>query len=172
MGGGALMDDRQEETAGRVELRPLVPGDAEGLFAAIGNEATYAALDLPPPARADVLRAQITRQQAGPPDGGATWLNWAVRVDCVVAGFVQATVTGEEADLAYVLGAAFWRQGLGERASRIAMAELAARHGVTRLIADTDEDNRASQALLARLGFVFDRQEGRDLHYRHDGPLA
>ncbi|NDV01694.1 GNAT family N-acetyltransferase [Pseudoroseicyclus tamaricis] len=163
--------EAEEPGAGRVTLRRLVPEDAGALFAAIGNAETYAALDIDPPGSADQIRAQITRQNAGPPGGGALWLNWAVRVEGVVAGFVQATVTGEEADFAYVLGAGFWRRGIGRRAARLAMAELAARHGVTRLIADTDRDNAASQALLKRLGFRRTHREGRDVHFRHDGPL-
>ncbi|WP_373356708.1 GNAT family N-acetyltransferase [Pseudoroseicyclus sp. CXY001] len=149
-----------------VRLRRMTLGDAEALHAAIGNAETYAPVHIPPPESVDVLRARIARQFSGPGDGAALWLNWCVLAEGAVTGFVQATVTGEEASLAYVLGHRHWGRGIGLAATRLAIAELVARYGVTRLIADTDEANLASQALLARLGFTFDRRDGRDLHYR------
>lgn len=62
------------------------------------------------------------------------------------------------AELGYVLGRAHWGQGLMEEALRAFCGHLFMTAGLRRLEAEVDPANEASNALLARLGFV---REGR-----------
>ncbi len=88
-----------------------------------------------------------------------------------LVGYVQATVTPDHvAEIAYVLGRAFWRQGYAYAACTAMIAELQSAYGVTRLTATLDPANAASLALLRKLGFAFVAEDkaAREVHYRRD----
>jgi len=81
----------------RLELRPLVPEDADEMASVLGDERLHdftGGRPLPP----EQLRARYEHLAGGwSPDGTEQWCNWIVRVgpggDAV--GFAQATVGGD-----------------------------------------------------------------------------
>lgn len=145
-------------------LEPLSLHHAIGLYEVLKEPEVHRHLGSQPPPDIAHVSALITRRRAGPVQGDETWLNWAVLLDGVVIGYTQATLTPDEAWLAYVLGKPWWRRGLGLRAAELTLAEIAAR-GPRPIRADTDIENLPSQRLLERLGFTFTRRAGRDLFY-------
>ena len=68
-------------------------------------------------------------------------------------GFVQATVAGAEAWVAYVLARGSWGNGYAGEATRAVIDHLRSACGVTRFLATTEAENGRSIRLLERLGF-------------------
>jgi len=95
----------------RLTLEPLTVAHAPAMFAVLSDPLIYPYLDFPPPPSLEhVQRVYAKLEQRRSPDGREIWLNWIVVRDAPI-GFVQATIRGEDADVAYVLGSAHWGQG-------------------------------------------------------------
>lgn len=142
-----------------VRLEPQLAAHAADLYAVIRDPALYAYIDSKEPESEVALRERLRRLETRlSPDGAEHWLNWVVITPTgEVAGYVQATVTPDHsAEIAYVLGRAFWRRGLGYAACRAMLALLRADYGVTRVTATLDPANAASMALLAKLGLTLE----------------
>jgi len=145
----------------RLTLEPLEARHAALLLDVLSAPEIYVHLDEEPPADLAALEARYRRLETRrSPDGRQEWLNWVVRVDGTGehAGYVQATVEDGAAEVAYVLGPAWWGRGLATEAVTVMCAHLAVDHAVTRLTAHVAPGNRASRALLERLGFSFVRR--------------
>lgn len=140
----------------RLRLEPQRAAHAEEMHAVLSDPAIYAH-ENEPPASVAWLRARYARLESRrSPDGREEWLNWVLRLhDGPAIGYVQATVhAGGRADVAYVLGSAWWGQGLASEAVRAMVEELRQRHGVQRLHAVLKSANERSLKLLQRMGFV------------------
>jgi RimJ/RimL family protein N-acetyltransferase len=146
-------------------LEPQTAAHADAMFAVLSDPAIYEH-ENEPPASLEWLRDRFakleTRRSA---DGKELWLNWVVRLPSAeLAGFVQATVEGDRAAIAYVLASAHWGRGIARAAVEAMIAELAARHGVRTLTAELKRENLRSLRLLERLGFSLASPEE---HVRH-----
>ena len=96
----------------------------------------------------------MARVLEGPGDGSAErWLNRTVRLDGLVIGRVEATLHDGIAEIAYLLGPAWWGHGYATEAVRRLLAELESL-GLSEAWAVVDPANDRSAALLCRLGFV------------------
>ena len=136
-------------------LEPLLAGHAREMFALLQDRRLYRHLDEEPPESLEWLKARYARLESRrSADGRQSWLNWVIRGDDGTAmGYVQATVEGEAAWVAYVLGSAFQGRGLATHAMAAMLSHLASSHGVTRFLAVVEEANGPSIRLLGRLGF-------------------
>jgi RimJ/RimL family protein N-acetyltransferase len=124
-------------------LLPLVAADADDLAEL---------RELLGSATVDELRARFLGwERRRSPDGRQAWLNWTLRLraDGRAVGWVQATVTGDSAEIAYATLAAARRRGFAAEAVRAMVAWL----GASRVEAHIDPGNRASAALARSLGF-------------------
>jgi [ribosomal protein S5]-alanine N-acetyltransferase len=142
-------------TTVRLQLDPLVAGDAEPMFELLRDPEIYEYLDYGPPPSLEYLRGVYEELEARvSPDGSQLWLNWVIRPrGDAPAGFVQATVSGADAWIAYVLGRASWGRGYASEAARAVIEHLRAACGVTRFLATAEAENVRSIRLLERLGF-------------------
>lgn len=142
-------------TTGRLLLEPLVAGHAEAMYEVLREPDLYTYLDYGPPPSVEHLRgvyAQLESRTS--PDGSQLWLNWVIRVrGGEPAGFVQATVAGADAWVAYVLARKQWGLGFAAEATQAAIGYLRSACGVTRFLATTEALNERSIRLLLRLGF-------------------
>ena len=139
----------------RLTLEPQVAAHAGEMFRVLSDPAIYE-YENEPPDSVDWLRARFTRLESRrSPDGAEQWLNWVVRHDKALIGYVQATVYPEHrSGIAYVLESASWGKGLATEAVDCMIAELADRYGVRHLSAVLKRDNGRSMRLLERLGFT------------------
>jgi ribosomal-protein-alanine N-acetyltransferase len=90
------------------------------------------------------------------PDGSELWLNWAGREResrTVIAHF-QASVTSEEASVAYLVVAAFQRRGFAREGLRAVFDYLRDVLAVPEIKAWIDTRNEPSQRLAKSLGMV------------------
>lgn len=139
----------------RLVLEPQVAAHAEAMFGVLSDAALYE-YENAPPASLGWLRERYAKLESRTsPDGAEQWLNWVLRTqDGALVGYVQATVRGREAAVAYELSSAHWGRGLAGEAVTAMIAELAAGYGVRRVRAVAKRANLRSLALLARLGFA------------------
>ena len=138
----------------RLELAPLVVGDADELVDVLGDPALHAFIGGRPSTLAE-LRQRYARLVAGSPDPAVAWLNWTVRrtADRQPVGTVQATVQGRAASVAWVVGTAWQGQGYATEAARGLLAWLASQ-GLEEVEAHVHPDHHASAAVAARAGLV------------------
>ena len=104
------------------------------------------------------LRARYARLAAGRSlDGSEEWRNWIIRREpgWTAVGYVQATIVdgGTRAEIAWVVGLTWQRQGFAAEAARALTAWLDAR-GVTVIQAHIHPDHVASAAVAWRAGLV------------------
>jgi len=139
----------------RLLLRARTIDDADALFPAMSDPAQMTWWSHPPFASVEALRAQFAAHVA------SDWRCWAITRagDDRALGFVAAGEKrqGGVSELGYFLA----RDAQGQGIAREAVSAVTARlfdEGQRRVFADTDPDNRASIALLERLGFI---REGR-----------
>jgi RimJ/RimL family protein N-acetyltransferase len=136
----------------RLALTPLSPADAPSMVAVLADPALYRFTGGEPPDSAR-LAARYEAQCAGPPDPGERWHNWIVRPagSPEPLGYVQATVTGDHADVAWVLGTEAQGHGYAREAAAAMCAWLRGQ-GAARLTAHIHPDHHASAGVARAAG--------------------
>jgi RimJ/RimL family protein N-acetyltransferase len=99
------------------------------------------------------LEAQYKAQVAGPSAGEELWHNWIIRPKDTgeAVGFVQATVTGDSADVAWVVGVEWQGRGYASEAASAICGWLATQ-GIETFMAHIHPGHAASQRVAASLG--------------------
>lgn len=157
-------------STGRLTLLPLEAAHAEEMAAVLGDPELHAFIGGAPLTEPE-LRARYTRLVAGSPDPAVTWCNWVVRLDSedCLTGTVQATVSGDTAEVAWVIGTPWQRRGIASEATRAMVAWLGTEAGVHTVIAHVHPDHTASAAVATRVGLAAtDRVEDGEI--RWEGP--
>lgn len=136
----------------RLVLEPLSVDDAAEMAAVLNDRALYRWTGNETPPDEAELRRRYAVQIAGPrPPWSDRWLNWIVRADGAAVGYVQATVMGDAAEIAWVIGTAHQGRGYATEAAR-AMVEALRAEGVGTFRANIHPRNVASQVVAGRLG--------------------
>lgn len=145
-----------EMSSARLVLEPLRVEHAGLLLEGLQDERLYRFIPQEPPVDLAWLEVRFGRISArGPADGGAVWLNWAIRRDGVYCGQFEATASENGAvDIAYFIFTDHQRQGLAKEAAGAVIAALLADPDVQVIGASLDTGNQASAALLEALGFT------------------
>jgi ribosomal-protein-alanine N-acetyltransferase len=125
------------------------------MFGVLNDVALYTFLDSAPPKSVESLRERYAKLEIGvSPDGSQRWLNWIVVLPTEgPIGFVQATVIGPTAWVAYVLGRAHWSRGYAAEGTGAMLSHLAESLSVSVFRATVELANARSIALLRLLGF-------------------
>ncbi|MFD5136417.1 GNAT family N-acetyltransferase [Streptomyces sp. NPDC058378] len=128
------------------------------------------------PEDADTLRARYARWSAGSPDPAELWWNWVLRVrtDGCLAGYVQATVRGERAEVAWVVGARWQGRGYAKEAADGLVRHLLGRAAVRTVVAHIHPGHAASAAVASAAGLrqVDEWQDGEVRWLRDVAPEA
>lgn len=135
-----------------VALEPLRVDHAGEMWSTLADRELYAFTGGEPPSRV-TLTERYRSQVAGSGRTDERWLNWIVRrTDRGEAiGFVQATVVGDVADIAWLIGVGHQRQGFAARAVRAMVEELESA-GVDRFEAHVHRDHVRSQRVASAVG--------------------
>ncbi len=139
----------------RLELAPMVEGDSDALFALLKDPEIHVFTGGRPPASADDVKATIGRRESRrSPEGDELWLNWTLRLkaDQSVVGYIQAGVKPGGADMAWVIGVAFQRQGLASEASQQVLDWLRDHLHVSEVRASIHPHHTASQKVARKIG--------------------
>ena len=131
-------------------MLPLEVGYAGEMAKVLSDPDLYAFTGGEPPT-VDALEARYRRQLAGPGRADEHWLNWVVQHDDALIGFVQATITGSTAEIAWVIGTPWQGHGYAKEAGQGLVAWLDAQ-GIERIVAHVHPDHTASAAVTAAAG--------------------
>jgi RimJ/RimL family protein N-acetyltransferase len=138
-----------------VTLEPLREAHAAALFVVLTDPELWRFTDDEPPLSENDLAERYRRLESRrSPDGSQSWLNWAIVCSDGIVGFVQATITGDVAEIAYVVGRGYQSRGYASDAVRAMLAFLETAGDIRTEYATIDERNEPSRRLLDRLGFV------------------
>ncbi|MFE9725506.1 GNAT family N-acetyltransferase [Streptomyces sp. NPDC005794] len=137
----------------RLDALPLEVAHAEEMAVVLFDPALHAYTG-GAPEDADTLRARYERRRAGSPDPAELWWNWVLRVrgDGSLAGYVQATVRGERAVVAWVVGTRWQGRGYAKEGARGLVRHLLDRGSVRTVVAHVHPDHAASAAVAAAAG--------------------
>ena len=141
--------------ADRLLLTPMVEGDSHALFELLKDPEIHVFRGGRPPASADDVRAKIRRRESRrSPGGDELWLNWTLRLkeNQTVVGYVQAGVKEGQADMAWVVGVPFQRQGFASEASRRVLEWLRDHLHVHEVRANIHPNHVASQKVARKIG--------------------
>ncbi|WP_413093824.1 GNAT family N-acetyltransferase [Streptomyces nitrosporeus] len=154
----------------RLDAVPLDPAHADEMAGVLAGPALYAYTG-GAPEDAVSLRARYERQCAGPSDPAERWWNWVLRIreDGRLAGYVQATVRGPRAEVAWVLGTEWQGRGYAKEAAAGLAGHLADRYGIRTVVAHIHPDHAASAAVAAAAGLAPTeaRQDGEVRYVLH-----
>jgi len=135
----------------RLVLTPLALADAPDMAEVLSDPVLYTHTGGSPPTLEE-LTSRYRRQLDGPWPDGQVWLNWVVRLPSEEAiGYVQATVTEQGADLAWVISTDHQRQGYASEATR-GVAEWLGRHSIDRLTAHVAPGHTGSERVATHVG--------------------
>ena len=103
----------------------------------------------------EALRARYERLVAGSPDPAERWLNWVIslRAEGCLVGTVQATITGQTAEIAWIVGTPWQRRGIASEAARCLVGWLDTQP-VHTVVAHVHPDHHASAAVAASAGLA------------------
>ncbi|MFI7367732.1 GNAT family N-acetyltransferase [Streptomyces sp. NPDC050149] len=139
----------------RLDAVPLRVAHADEMAAVLADPALHTFTGGAPESAAE-LRARYERQTAGSPDPDELWWNWVLRIrdEGRLAGYVQATVRGSRAEIAWVTGTEWQGRGYAKEVARGLVAHLLGGGAVRTVVAHVHPDHGASAAVAAAAGLV------------------
>ncbi|MEU1492165.1 GNAT family N-acetyltransferase [Streptomyces sp. NPDC005776] len=142
-------------TTARLDAEPLRVAYAEEMATVLADPALHTFTGGAPESARE-LRARYERQTAGSPDPGELWWNWVLRVrdEDRLAGYVQATVSGTQAEIAWVIGAEWQGRGHAKEAVEGLVAHLFGGGAVRTVVAHIHPGHGASAAVAEAAGLV------------------
>lgn len=148
------MSDRFESE--RLAMRPQVLDDAEALFEAYGDAELMTYWSSAPHKDVAETRAYLATRDPMKP-----WRGWSITLkgnDRPIGTLAAGERRNGVIEIGYMLVRRLWGQGLAREAVTRLLDVLFLEENRRRVMADTDPDNAASNALLKSLGFTV---EGR-----------
>jgi RimJ/RimL family protein N-acetyltransferase len=136
-----------------LRLEPLDLNHASELFDALNHEQIGLFIGGPDVNTLTELEDRIQHLQKGPKEEtGQRWYSFAVLLDSVVIGRVEATAHDGIVEIAYLLNPSLWGQGLGTAATELLLNELRM-DGERDFWATAVPENVASVRVVEHLGF-------------------
>lgn len=139
----------------RLRLLPLQIEYAVPMAEVLSDPSLYTFTGGEPPS-VEELEARYRRQLAGPDNVDNVdeqWLNWVVEYDGNLIGYVQATVIGSTAEVAWVIGTAWRGRGFAKEAAQGLVTWLRAQNA-QEIVAHIHPDHAASAAVAAAIGLA------------------
>lgn len=136
----------------RLAVLPLRVEHAVEMAKVLADPNLYAFTGGGPPT-VESLENRYSGQLSGPGRDDEHWLNWVVQYDGQLVGYVQSTVTGSTAEIAWVVGTDWQGRGYAKEAALGLVAWLD-EQGVERIIAHVHPDHAASAAVTTAAGLT------------------
>jgi RimJ/RimL family protein N-acetyltransferase len=138
----------------RLDLIPITRDLAPEMFLVLNDYALYEYVTGVPPTNLAALTRQYEFWEGRrSPDRSELWLNWALRVKdtSLLIGHVQAGVSHDHADMAWILGSPWQHLGYATEAAK-AVVDLLLKLGVREIRASINPIHSASIGVAERLG--------------------
>lgn len=138
----------------RLVLTPLRVTDATEMVGVLADADLYRFTGANPP-DLEELESRYRAQVIGPARQDEAWHNWILRLAParIAIGFVQATVIGDSAELAWVVGTNWQNQGFATEAAK-AMREWLTAEGIGEFTAHIHPDHAVSEKVAAAIGLL------------------
>ncbi len=138
----------------RLDLLPLRVEHAAEMAEVLADPALHTFIGGTPHSP-EALRARYERLVAGSPDPAERWLNWVIllRAEGCLVGTVQATVTGQTAEIAWIVGTPWQGRGIASEAAR-GLVDWLVPQPVRTVVAHIHPDHHASSAVAASAGLA------------------
>ena len=142
----------------RLVLEPLRLAHAAACYPSFAQPSLYRYIELPMPGDAPELRQRFAGWIKGSGRLGERWGNWIAieRRSGKPAGWFQATVLADHADIAYLVFDEFQRRGMAVEAVQALCDHLFASTPIAEIRAQTDDRNKGSIRVAVGAGFVPD----------------
>lgn len=144
-------------TTRRLILRSFTEQDVAPLHRILGDEGVLRYFPNPIPPPLDRVHTMIARQWTHWEERGYGW--WAVvphsQQELIGWCGLQFLPETNETEVAYLLGKAFWGQGLATEAARAALQYGFETLGLESIVALAHVGNKASQHVIEKLGMSF-----------------
>jgi RimJ/RimL family protein N-acetyltransferase len=138
----------------QLELQKLELKHALQLFDALNHVEVGEFIGGPDVTTLSELEDRIAHLQIGPREEvNQRWFNFAVLLESVVIGRVEATAHDAIVEIAYLITPSLWGQGLGTTATELLLNQLQ-NEGEDNFWATTVPENTASTKVLENLGFI------------------
>lgn len=142
------------ETA-RLRLRGIKPSDAEAMFPVLSD--TTLMTWWSSAAHRDIAETRAYLTYTPDPDGMRSWAITLGDTDVAIGWVTVIRRRPGVNEIGYILARDHWGSGIAREALERVLDFIFDEEGQRRVFADIDPDNRASRALVERLGFT---QEG------------
>jgi RimJ/RimL family protein N-acetyltransferase len=162
--------EAEKITAERLDLIPLTPDHAAEMADVLADPGLYTFIGGEPPT-VEALRARYERMLAGPENHEESWCNWvlSLRGEEKLVGTVQATVTPEATEIAWVVGIPWQHRGFASEAARALVDWLRIERHVQTVIAHIHPDHQGSARVAASAGlFPTERSQDGEIEWRRD----
>jgi ribosomal-protein-alanine N-acetyltransferase len=145
----------------RLTLEPMSERHADSFFGPLHDDALYQWISMEKPSSVAWLRDHWRGIECRlAPDQQTAWPTWAVRrkLDATYLGRVDAEITldMEASNLGYYFFSPYWGKGYATEAVRAVTLHLLS-EGVHRLVATVTVGNTASERVLQKAGYAFNR---------------
>jgi RimJ/RimL family protein N-acetyltransferase len=139
----------------RLDLVPLAVEHAGEMAEVLSDPALHRFIG-GEPSTPEALRSRYERLVAGSPDPAVLWCNWVLRerTGGHLVGTVQATVSGEVAEVAWVVGTPWQGRGYAVEAARSLVGHVVRAFPVHTVTAHVHPAHHASGAVAAAAGLT------------------
>jgi RimJ/RimL family protein N-acetyltransferase len=143
-----------ETPGGRLQLEPMLPEHAPEMAEVLADPSLGEHEGGRPPSTEYLAHRYEILSSRRSPNGRELWLNWVIRLasEGRAVGFVQATVGGRVAALAWVVAVAWQGAGIATEAAAAVLEILKQEQGLTTFTASIAPGNQASKAVATKLG--------------------
>jgi [ribosomal protein S5]-alanine N-acetyltransferase len=156
----------------RVRLKRAQPEDAAALFALVDDAEVMRFMDWPRAASVAETRAHLDAAARRWDAGHEHQYLIVAKAGAAAVGSISFRPHGHAVDFGYLMGRAFWGQGLGTEAATMLLGWLRRQAGVIRIWATCDADNTRSAGVLTRAGLQFEGRMRRATLRPNLGPAA
>lgn len=138
----------------RLDLLPLRTEHAAEMAEVLADPALHTFIG-GTPSSPEALLARYERLVAGSPDPAERWLNWVIhlRDENRLTGTVQATITGQTAEIAWVVGTPWQGRGIAGEAAR-GLVDWLGTQPVRVVVAHIHPDHHVSAAVATSAGLT------------------
>ena len=140
----------------RLTLILVTRHHAPDMYPILADTSLYQFTGGQPPRNVDAVERWFSDLESRKsPDGTQRWLTWVVQLkeQKALIGYVQATITGVQANIAWMIGTNWQGRGYAKEAVALLTARLK-QHAVKQLTAYIHPDHKASQRVATSIGLL------------------
>jgi RimJ/RimL family protein N-acetyltransferase len=127
---------------------------ADEMFALLNDIKLHQHIGGKPIENSETFKLRYSRLAKGwSSDGKEEWINWIIKNDGLCVGYVQATISNNEAYIAWVVGTKYQNKGFASAATKI-LIEWLYKNRTNNIKANIGDLNEPSKRMAIKVGLV------------------